>query len=703
MDKKGDMNGVGRKPNPLINEKSPYLLQHAYNPVGWHPWGDEAFKKARLENKLIFLSIGYSTCHWCHVMERESFEDPEVAALMNDAFVSIKVDREERPDLDDFYMTVCQTMTGRGGWPLTIIMTPEARPFFAGTYIPKDAMFGRVGLLQMIPRVKAQWEKDPKRIEDIANRLSSLLVQSQERAASPAVLDRSVFYKAFKQLETLYDAQNGGFGVAPKFPTAHNLTFLLRYWKRTGDSKALAMVEKTLQAMRRGGIYDHLGFGFHRYSTDREWLVPHFEKMLYDQAMLAMAYTEAYQATGKDDYREVAGEVFEYVLRDMTGPEGGFYSAEDADSEGEEGRFYVWTEGEIRDTLSKRDAWLLMKVFNVEKGGNYAEEATGRKTGASILHMTGPLAEVAAEQGISFDDARTVIESARTRLFERRDRRVHPHKDDKVLTDWNGLMTAALARAAAAFDEPRYAEAAKKAADFIQEKITGPDGRLYHRYREGERAFPGYLDDYAFHVWGLIEIYEATFEVKYLKRALELNSRMLEHFLDEESGGFYFTSDETESLLVRRKGSYDAAMPSGNSIAMLNLIRLGRITADPALLQEADKVSRAFSTRILEAPAGYTQLLNALDFAFGPSSEVVIVGKPGSYDTRAMLREANKRFEPNKVLIFRPAGEESPDIVGIADYARPLEAVDGRATAYVCEDYSCKAPVTDPQKIFEKE
>jgi uncharacterized protein YyaL (SSP411 family) len=692
------------KPNRLINEKSPYLLQHAYNPVDWYPWGDEAFEKARRENKPILLSIGYSTCHWCHVMEHESFEDPDVARLMNETFVSIKVDREERPDIDNIYMTVCQMMSrGNCGWPLNIIMTPDKKPFFVATYIPKEARFGRAGMLDLIPRVKELWTTQRDEVMKSANQITSAL---REGLGSPVQLkgeelDQSTLDKAYDQLASNFDSIRGGMGTAPKFPTPHNYLFLLRYWKRSGNENALAMVEKTLQSMRLGGIYDHVGFGFHRYSTDPNWLVPHFEKMLYDQAMLAMAYIEAYQATGKKDYERTAREIFTYVLRDMTDPGGGFYSAEDADSEGEEGKFYLWSEREIRQVLGKDDAEFFIKVFNVDEGGNFGEEATGRKTGDNILHLKKPVAEIALSLNISEEELNRKIQSAREKLFDFREKRVHPHKDDKVLTDWNGLMIAALAKGAQAFNEPEYSVAAGRAVDFILKSLRDKNGDLLHRYRDGESGIKANLNDYAFLVWGLTELYEATFDVDYLKTALELNSELIKNFWDEANGGFYFTSNDVEELIVRQKEINDGAIPSGNSVAMLNLIRLGRITANSDLEQKAAKIGEVFSRVIKQYPSAFTQLLVALDFGIGPSYEVVIAGDSKADDTAAMLEALRKQFLPNKVVLFRASENGAADISRFAEYAKNHRSLNGKATAYVCLNYECQLPTTDVGEMLE--
>ncbi|MFX0097020.1 MAG: thioredoxin domain-containing protein [Candidatus Hodarchaeota archaeon] len=688
------------KSNRLISEKSPYLLQHAYNPVDWYPWGSEAFERAKKEDKPIFLSIGYSTCHWCHVMEKESFEDPDVAKLMNEAFVNIKVDREERPDLDAIYMTVCQMMIGRGGWPLTIIMTPDRKPFFSATYIPKERRFGRIGMKELIPHIRELWRSKKEEAIDSAEKIVSLLIRART-SLSVKDLGETTLSLAHESLQIGFDEEYGGFRHAPKFPTPHNITFLLRYWKRSGKKEALEMAEKTLKSMRLGGIYDQIGFGFHRYSTDRIWLVPHFEKMLYDQAMLTMAYAEAYQATGKKEYRQTAREIITYVLRDMTGPEGGFYSAEDADSEGVEGKFYVWTEEEVRKVLTKEEADLVRAVYNVKKEGNFAEEGTRTLTGKNILHLKKSLPEITSELKIPLPKITETLESARQKLFSAREKRIHPHKDDKILTDWNGLMIVALARAAQALNEPEYLDSAVKAAEFILKKMTDSKGRLYHRYREGDAAIPAFIDDYVFFIWGLVEIYESGFEVKYLREALRLTEDMIKHFWDEGVGGFYFVADDGEDVLVRKKEIYDGAIPSGNSAAMLVLLRLSRMTGNTDYEDKAAQIARTFSGNVAMAPEAYTQLMSALDFAVGPSYELVIVGDLKERGTKAMLRAVRNKFIPNKVVLFRPAGVESPEIAKLAGFTGPLFAKNGMATAYVCKDYKCDLPTTDTEKMLE--
>ncbi len=686
--------------NRLIHEKSPYLLQHAHNPVDWYPWGKEAFERARKENKPVFLSIGYATCHWCHVMEKESFEDPEVAKSMNDAFISVKVDREERPDVDTVYMRVCQILTGSGGWPLTIFMTPDKKPFFASTYIPKENRFGRLGMLELIPRIQGLWEKNRAELDTSADKIVTSLKESTASSQSEGPREETLDI-AYHQLEQQFDSENGGFGISPKFPAPHTLFFLLRYGKRTANENALHMVEKTLQSMRRGGLFDHIGYGFHRYSTDAQWLVPHFEKMLYDQAMLAMAYTEAFQATRNNDYKNTAKETFTYVIRDMTSPEGAFYSAEDADSEGEEGKFYLWTSDELEKILSNEEADLVLKVFNAEKAGNFAEEASGRKTGANILHLNKSIEEMASELKLSPEALSQNLESIRVSLFKTREKRVRPLKDDKVLVDWNGLMIAALAKASVALDEPAYAEAARKASDFILNNMRDKQGRLFHRNREGQSSIPAFLDDYAFLIWGFLELYEATFEARFLKEALELNDLLLKHFWDDKDGGFYFSPDDGEKLLLRQKELYDGAIPSGNSVQMLNLLRLGRMTSNPDLEEKAAQTGRIYSQDVEHSPSAFTQMMAAVDFGIGPSYEVVVAGATEADDTKSMLKALGAEFSPSKVVLFIPSDKDPSAIFQMAPFTSRMTSIQNKATAYVCQSFTCQKPTTDINKMLQ--
>ncbi len=676
--------------NRLILEVSPYLLQHAHNPVNWYPWGDEAFRAAGDAGKLIFISIGYSTCHWCHVMEEESFDDLEVAEILNEHFIAIKVDREERPDIDNIYMSVCQVMTGSGGWPLTVIMTPDKRPVFAGTYFPKTARFGRAGLMEILAGITDSWRRQPDEFERVSERIVSALNEMEVRRTGGDGLSIDEIEKAYSQLAINFDSYRGGFGPAPKFPTPHNLTFLLRYWRRSGDTAALEMVEKTLGTMRLGGIYDHVGFGFHRYSTDPDWLVPHFEKMLYDQALLAIAYTEAYQATSNDAYARTAREIFTYVLRDLTSPEGAFYTAEDADSEGEEGKFYIWTTKEIVEILGEEDGRRFIEMYNFREEGNFPGELKGQ----NIPHLKKSLDELAGERGMAPDVLRASIEESRRMLFEARETRIHPLKDDKVLTAWNGLMISALARGSQVFNEESYGSAARGAADFILSRLVDGKGRLVRRYRHGDASLPAHLNDYAFFVQGLLDLYEATFDVRYLGEAIRLNDRMLELFRDKRNGGLFFTVKDGEELLLRQKEIYDGAIPSGNSVAALNLLRLYRITGREDLGEAAREILKTFSGQVAAYPAGYTQLIQALDFRLGPAFEVVIAGKPDARDTRQMIGALQREFIPNKVVLLRPPGEGN-EITAIALFTANQTGIDNLATAYVCQDYACRAPTTN--------
>ncbi len=670
--------------NRLAGEGSPYQQQHANNPVDLYPWGEEAFSAAREANKPIFLSIGYSTCHWCHVMAHESFEDSTVARLLNEAFINIKVDREERPDIDHIYMTVCQMMTGSGGWPLTIIMTPEGEPFFAATYIPKETRFGRTGLLDLVPRIKDAWETDRARIQGATETVIAALEQTGNTSPGTEPGLESI-KTAFTQFVGRFDSANGGFGTKPKFPTPHQLLFLLRYHYRTGERQALEMVEQTLTAMRLGGIYDHVGFGFHRYSTDERWLVPHFEKMLYDQAMLMMAFTEARLATGREDFAATVDEIADYVLRDLTSEDGAFYSAEDADSEGEEGKFYLWTMVELAKVLNQDELAFVKEHFSLSPDGNYHDETDGQPTGRNILHLKAPMNAAQAERW----------QPLRERLLAARGQRIRPMRDDKVLTDWNGLMISALARAGQALDNTGYIDAAETAAGFILDVLATSDGRLLHRHRNGASGIPGNVDDYAFMIAALLDLYEATFNVHYLEIAIRLQAVLDEHFRDAESGGYYFTADDSEQLLIRSKQIYDGAVPSGNSVAALNLVRLGRITGNPAYEETTAALLRSFARQVKAAPTGHSLLLCAVDFAVGASYEVVIAGDRDAPDTRKMLAALRAVYHPNKVVLLHPIGDAEAEIVGIAPFLAAQTALNGQATAYVCRNYACQLPTNE--------
>ncbi len=683
------------KPNRLIKEKSPYLLQHANNPVDWFPWGQEAFEKAAKEDKPVFLSVGYSTCHWCHVMERESFEDREVADFLNKHFVSIKVDREERSDIDHIYMKACQALTGQGGWPLTVIMTPDKKPFFAGTYFPKRSKWGRPGLLDILEQVVAKWHTGREAI----TRMGSLIVkhlQQQQPAGGETgpEIQEEIIKNCFAHLKESFDPLYGGFGPAPKFPTPHNIIFLLRYWERTGNGEALAMAEKTLQSMYRGGIYDHIGFGFARYSTDRQWLVPHFEKMLYDNALSALAYLEAHQATGKQLYARVAKNIFTYIFRDMEHPEGGFYSAEDADSEGVEGKFYVWDPAEVENVLGEVKGRIFNQVYDITREGNFE--------GRSIPNLLKGMPEDRAREfGIEGDKLVSLLEDCRRNLFTHREKRPHPFKDDKILTAWNGLVIAALARGGAVLNDKVYIEAAQKAELFIRRNLVRKDGRLVARYRDGEAAYEAYLDDYAFFTWGLLELYRATFQPEYLVRAANLVKQTVELFWDEKQGGFYFYGNDAEQLITRPKEVYDGALPSGNSVMALNILHLALATGDTGMEETARRLLDTFAPTVAEYPRGYTFFITAMLFATGPATSVTVTGDIENNTVQEMLGLSRRHYTPNAVFIHRPAGDDAiPEILDLIPHFKEYKPVNGRALAYVCRGRACLEPVAEPSALL---
>ena len=670
--------------NRLSDEQSPYLLQHANNPVDWYPWGEEAFKKAKELDRPIFLSIGYSTCHWCHVMEHESFEDDSVAKLLNDGFISIKVDREELPEIDHVYMTVCQAMTGGGGWPLTIVMTPAKEPFFAGTYFPKDKRGGRSGLFQILPMITDAWTSKRQDIMTSVGQVKNYLDQLNSKPAGNN-FSTELINKAYDQFRNGFDEEYGGFFKAPKFPSPHNLIFLMRYHHSFDNKIALEMATKTLKQMRLGGIYDHIGFGFHRYSTDRHWLVPHFEKMLYDQAMIAMAYTEAYHITGEDIFAQTANEIFTYVLRDMTASEGGFFSAEDADSEGEEGKFYVWNEQEIKEVLGENYGKEFNDIFSITTPGNYKDESSGKQTRLNIPHLNN-----------YNSNGNNDLDSAREKLFNIREKRIHPLKDDKILTDWNGLMIAALAKAAIVLNEPGYLDAAEKAAKFVLHSISKGE-RLLKRYRNGVAALDAHLDDYAFMAWGLLELYEATFSTKYLSQALDLMNIMVEDFWDGKNGGFFLGSDQSEKLIVRSKTAYDGAIPSGNSVAVMNMVKLTRITGNTKWAELAEKTMRAFSEDVNRTPTGYTLMLTGFMFDTQNSKEIVIVGDSRNRNTIKFLHTIRTSYAPHKVLLFKDTSVSENRLEQLANWTSTQNSINGKPTAYVCKNFACNQPTSDIQ------
>jgi len=599
------MNNEDNPSNHLIHQKSPYLLQHAYNPVDWYPWGEEAFAKAKQEDKPIFLSIGYSTCHWCHVMAHESFEDQEVADLLNEHFIAVKVDREERPDIDHIYMTVCQALTGRGGWPLTIIMDADKQPFYAATYLPKSNRGGMLGLKEMLSRIAQLWAEDKNALQQSGQQISQLIDTKPEKGKEQTI-DLSLLRTACQQFAGSFDSQWGGFGSPPKFPTPHNLLFLLRYYETMKEDSALQMVEKTLQCMFRGGIYDHVGFGFARYSTDRYWLVPHFEKMLYDNALLAMAYLECYRFTGNDFYAAVCRDIFTYVLRDMTGVEGEFFSAEDADSEGEEGRFYLWRKEEIAEVLNeKAEQWA--ENYDITAKGNFENRNI-----PNLIHTA------------DYFETRLALETERQKLLAFREKRPRPMKDDKVLTAWNGLMIAAMAMGARILKDDIYLQAACHALDFINKNLRRDDGRLLARYRDGHAEYLAYAADYAFLIWGLLELYEIGKDERHLDMARKFNQDLLDYFWDLEDGGLFFYGHDAENLLTRPKEGYDGAIPSANAVAALNFLHLSQITKDPDLENKAQQALNCFAGQIQEHPTAHSFWLLVISHKFFPKGKIVL-------------------------------------------------------------------------------
>jgi len=678
-------NAAGRKPNRLLGEKSPYLQQHAYNPVDWYPWGPEAFEKAKREEKPIFLSVGYSTCHWCHVMEHEAFEDPEVAAMLRETVVSIKVDREERPDVDSLYMTALQAMTGQGGWPMTIFMTPEGKPFFAGTYFPPVDMHGRPSFKRLIRLIENAWKTKREEIERSGSEILAA-IQEDQGTHGPGTLAVKLVENAVSTFKEQFDARHGGFGRAPKFPRPMIFSLLLRQAVRRDDPLALQMVETTLTAMARGGIYDQLGGGFARYSVDPYWQVPHFEKMLYDNALLARSYVEAYQVTGNPEHARIARETLDYVLRDMTHAEGGFYSAEDADSEGREGAFYVWTPEQIAEALGP-DASFAMRAYGVTPEGNFEHE------GETVLHVGATGNVLAAEFDLSIDEVGERLASVRRRLFEARKARVRPGLDDKVLTSWNGLMIGTMAYAGRALSEPRYRVAAERAANFVLDRLKTPGG-LLRRWRDGEAKVEAYLDDYAYLSGGLLDLYEATFDPRWVKEARGFMAEAIARFWDHENGGFYFSSlDQDPYLKTRTKDTTDNAVPSGNAAAADAMLRLASLTWDETFRAKAERTLSTFAHALATFPAAYPAMLSVVDDFLVGHREVVVAGPSEAPETQALLRVAMLRYLPG-VAIAHTEG----DGAGL-ELLKGRHPLDGKPAAYVCKRFACQRPVTDPLEL----
>jgi hypothetical protein len=684
--------------NRLGKEKSPYLLQHANNPVDWYPWGEEAFEKAARENKPIFLSIGYSTCHWCHVMEHESFENEATARILNRHFVPIKVDREERPDVDRVYMLFVQASTGSGGWPMSVWLTPERKPFFGGTYFPPDNRYGRPGFTAILENLARAWNEDRARVEESGATVVEQLKQYAMVDAGKGAAGQEALDSAFYGFRRMFDSRLGGFGGAPKFPRPSVHNFLLRYYAATKNEEALEMVLLTLREMAKGGMNDQLGGGFHRYSVDERWFVPHFEKMLYDQAQIAISYLEAFQITRDGQYAAAAREVFSYVQRDLTHRDGGFFSAEDADSavdaakpkDKREGAFYVWGREEIEQTLGDRDAEMFCQRYGVLAGGTVDEDPHGEFRGQNILYQARTIEEIAAASGLSLNDTRSVLRSSGAKLLDRRVRRPRPHLDDKILASWNALMISAFAKGAQVLGEDRYADAAAAAAKFLRERLWD-DSReiLLRRFRDGESAIDGFLDDYAFSILAFLDLYETRFEPSDFQFAVRLAERAIELFEDRENGGFYSTASGAENLVLRLKDDYDGAEPSGNSMITIALLRLARMTDRQDFRRAAARTIEAFSSRIASGGAGVPQMLVALSFALGKPVEVVLAGSRDSAEMGLLLAVIRRRFLPDAIVAM---ASESPV---------PMPAVNGEVTVYVCSNFACNLPVTGVNQLDE--
>ncbi|MEC0695909.1 thioredoxin domain-containing protein [Bacillus atrophaeus] len=676
------------KPNRLINEKSPYLLQHAHNPVDWFPWGEEAFEKAKRENKPVLVSIGYSTCHWCHVMAHESFEDEEIARLLNERFVAIKVDREERPDVDSVYMRICQLMTGQGGWPLNVFITPDQKPFYAGTYFPKTSKFNRPGFIDVLEHLSNTFANDREHVEEIAENASShLQIKTPE---GNGTLTKEALHRTFQQLMSGFDTVYGGFGQAPKFPMPHMLMYLLRYHQYTGQENALYNVTKTLDSMANGGIYDHVGYGFARYSTDDEWLVPHFEKMLYDNALLLTAYTEAYQVTQDSRYQHIVEQIITFIQREMTHEDGSFYSALDADTEGVEGKYYVWSKDEIIETLGNELGELYCAVYNITSSGNFEGHNI-----PNLIHTK--LDKVKAEFDLNEQEINKQLGEARQKLLKKRETRTYPHVDDKVLTSWNALMIAGLAKAAKVFQAPEYLNMAQAAAAFIEKELI-IDGRVMVRYRDGEVKNKGFIDDYAFLLWAYIELYEAGYDLAYLQKAKDLSAKMLDLFWDQKHGGFYFTGHDAEALLVREKEVYDGAVPSGNSVAAVQLLRLGQLTGELSLIEKAEKMFSAFKRDVEAYPSGHSFFMQSVLTHMMPKKEIVIFGHKDDSKRQHIISALQQAFQPNFSVLVAEHPDQCKDI---APFAADYRIIDGKTTVYICENFACQQPTTDIEEAIK--
>lgn len=671
------------EPNKLINETSPYLLQHAYNPVKWYPWGDEALMRAKEENKPIFLSVGYSACHWCHVMAHESFENEEIAQVMNENFINIKVDREERPDIDDIYQKVCQFTTGSGGWPLSVFLIPDQRPFYIGTYFPPLDSYGRPGFGSIVRQLTQAWREKPHDVEAAAENFLNTLKKT-ESVSLPSKLDKSILDEAAVNLLSLGDLTNGGFGHAPKFPNAANLSFMLRYSKVSGISKFQEFVFKTLTKMANGGIYDQIGGGFHRYSTDSKWLVPHFEKMLYDNALLPLVYAEAYQLTRDGRFLDVIKETLGYVLKEMTSPGGAFYSAQDADSEGEEGKYYVWKKKEVQEILGD-DSDVFCLYYDITDGGNFE--------GYNILNNNVNLSTVAFHFGKKESEVKEIIRRCKEKLFETRTKRVPPGRDEKILVSWNALMISAFLKGYRVTEETNFLRAAENCIKFIEQKMTKED-ELLHTYKDGQAKLRAYLDDYAYFVNALLDYFETSPSKKHLNIAIHYANYLLEHFWDENEKSFFFTGDNHEKLIVRTKNIFDLSLPSGNSVATGALLRLYHITQEKKYLDTALKVMESLSTMTAENPFGFGQLLNVIYMYLQKPIEIIIMNQ-GNAEICSYLA---RKFLPESILVSISKREQLDDLTQLPFFVgKDYDNV--KTKVYICKDFTCSLPLETVQEI----
>jgi len=691
-----NMQNTSKHTNRLIDETSPYLLQHAHNPVDWYPWGEEALNLAKELDKPILLSIGYSACHWCHVMERESFENEKIAAIMNKYYINIKVDREERPDLDEIYMSAVQIMTGSGGWPMTVFLTPELKPFYGGTYFPPEDRYGRPGFPKLLMAVEDAYRSKRTEIDEQAEKLVAHINQiSNPTSVKDLSLDNKIIEQAFYHYQNKFDNQHGGFGQAPKFPPGMGLILLLRYWKKSGNSRALHIIEFTLEKMAQGGMYDQLGGGFHRYSTDEIWLVPHFEKMLYDNSLLTVAYLEAFQATSKPFYQEVVEETLSYILREMYDQQnGGFYSTQDADSEGVEGKFFVWTPEEVEQILGQAEAKIFCDFYDITDQGNFEHK--------NILWIKTPVDLYIKKTNINQTDLLNILDRSKKKLFDVRDKRIKPGLDDKILTSWNGLMIRSMSIAYQILGEPRYLEAAENSAKFILTKLVQKNGHLLRTHRAGKSHLNACLEDYSYFITGLIELYQANFDPYWLTEANRLNQIMIDQFWDTENGGFFFTGKDHPKLIVRSKSAYDGATPSGASMAVHVLLRLAILLNQPDLKEKAETTFALYNDNMKTAPSGSAQMLCGVDFLLDTPKEIAIVGDPSSEQTQEILRNIHRRFVPNKVIaLLNPNAKDKQKIEELIPLLANKTSIAGKTTIYVCQNYACQLPTTDVNKLDE--